>query len=354
MVHRSSPAPFLVKTYGLVEDPATDEVISWNESGGGFVVWKTADFARDLLPNSFKHNNFSSFVRQLNTYREKEEERDQVWRTWKLALIPTCIYPMHESTTSGFKPTNLALLLDVGFHKTVPDKWEFSNQHFQRGRKDLLAGIHRRKTLHPPPKPKSAATAADSASPPPSSSGDDLGSSSTSSPGSKNPSSVTPPPPTAEELESLSGENEKLKKEKEVLASELEVAKKQCDDLMAFLCRKVKVAPEQIDRMISGGGGGVVVGDMATAEDQTNGDVVNDDDDDEEDGDCCFRLFGVLLKDAKKKRGRDEKNESFGVEMKKMKVQGDFSNNHTTTPWMKSLLYSANEQCNKTFKSNER
>ncbi|KAF3440741.1 hypothetical protein FNV43_RR19027 [Rhamnella rubrinervis] len=49
MAQRSVPAPFLTKTYQLVDDPITDDVISWSESGNTFVVWKTADFARDLL-----------------------------------------------------------------------------------------------------------------------------------------------------------------------------------------------------------------------------------------------------------------------------------------------------------------
>jgi len=52
----------------LVEDPATDDVVSWNADGTAFVVWQPAEFARDLLPTLFKHSNFSSFVRQLNTY----------------------------------------------------------------------------------------------------------------------------------------------------------------------------------------------------------------------------------------------------------------------------------------------
>jgi heat shock transcription factor len=67
-VRKSTPPPFLLKTYMLVEDLATDDVISWNGEGTGFVVWQPAEFSRDLLPTLFKHSNFSSFVRQLNTY----------------------------------------------------------------------------------------------------------------------------------------------------------------------------------------------------------------------------------------------------------------------------------------------
>lgn len=62
------PAPFLTKTHQMVEERGTDEVISWGEHGRSFVVWKPVELARDLLPLHFKHCNFSSFVRQLNTY----------------------------------------------------------------------------------------------------------------------------------------------------------------------------------------------------------------------------------------------------------------------------------------------
>lgn len=69
-----SPAPFLSKTFDLLEESGADggndgkRIVSWNEEGNGFVVWSPGEFSELTLPRYFKHNNFSSFIRQLNTY----------------------------------------------------------------------------------------------------------------------------------------------------------------------------------------------------------------------------------------------------------------------------------------------
>lgn len=67
-LNEAGPPPFLKKTFEMVEDPETDSVVSWSENRDSFVVWDQHEFSKDLLPKYFKHQNFSSFIRQLNTY----------------------------------------------------------------------------------------------------------------------------------------------------------------------------------------------------------------------------------------------------------------------------------------------
>lgn len=67
-LHGIQIPPFLSKTFDLVEDPLLDTIISWGRNGESFVVWDPVEFSRLVLPRNFKHSNFSSFVRQLNTY----------------------------------------------------------------------------------------------------------------------------------------------------------------------------------------------------------------------------------------------------------------------------------------------
>lgn len=67
-LHEIGPPPFLKKTYEMVEDPETDPVVSWSQARNSFIVWDSHQLSINLLPKYFKHCNFSSFIRQLNTY----------------------------------------------------------------------------------------------------------------------------------------------------------------------------------------------------------------------------------------------------------------------------------------------
>ncbi|KAJ4976896.1 hypothetical protein NE237_002002 [Protea cynaroides] len=101
------PAPFLCKTYDLIEegnkkddDDHGRRIVSWNEKGTGFVVWYPQEFSLFTLPRFFKHDNFSSFIRQLNTY---------------------------------------------GFKKVASDRWEFQHPKFRKRGRHLLVEITRKK-----------------------------------------------------------------------------------------------------------------------------------------------------------------------------------------------------------------
>ena len=42
--------------------------MSWSEDGKSFIIKDIATLTSQILPKHFKHNNFASFVRQLNMY----------------------------------------------------------------------------------------------------------------------------------------------------------------------------------------------------------------------------------------------------------------------------------------------
>lgn len=67
-LHGAGPPPFLTKIYDMVDDQTVDHILTWSRGGQSFTVLDPHAFATNLLPRYFKHNNFSSFVRQLNTY----------------------------------------------------------------------------------------------------------------------------------------------------------------------------------------------------------------------------------------------------------------------------------------------
>ncbi|XP_039482314.1 heat shock factor protein isoform X2 [Drosophila santomea] len=59
---------FLAKLWRLVDDADTNRLICWTKDGQSFVIQNQAQFAKELLPLNYKHNNMASFIRQLNMY----------------------------------------------------------------------------------------------------------------------------------------------------------------------------------------------------------------------------------------------------------------------------------------------
>ena len=58
---------FLTKTFAMLNEcPIT--IACWNKEGNSFYILNQKELSENIIPKYFKHNNFSSFVRQLNFY----------------------------------------------------------------------------------------------------------------------------------------------------------------------------------------------------------------------------------------------------------------------------------------------
>lgn len=97
----SIPA-FLSKLWKMVNDPSTDHLICWSsvstlffvyltfsstsscfslQAGNSFYIQNQAQFWYKLLPLYYKHNNMSSFVRQLNMCKYSFNTYKQMYDT---------------------------------------------------------------------------------------------------------------------------------------------------------------------------------------------------------------------------------------------------------------------------------
>jgi len=103
---------FLRKTYHMID--SCDETIgSWATDGETFVIKDPDRFAKEVIPQFFKHNNFSSFVRQLNFYGFRKIKNDPI----------KIITDKRNDIESKY--------------------WRFRHEKFIKGRPDLLTEIRK-------------------------------------------------------------------------------------------------------------------------------------------------------------------------------------------------------------------
>ena len=59
---------FLLKLYDIVNDITYKDIISWNIEGTGIIIKNINALCELVLPKYYHHQNYSSFIRQLNLY----------------------------------------------------------------------------------------------------------------------------------------------------------------------------------------------------------------------------------------------------------------------------------------------
>ncbi|KAK9619320.1 Heat shock transcription factor [Aspergillus fumigatus] len=65
---RKQIPPFVQKLSSFLDESKNTDLIRWSDDGNSFIVLDEDEFAKTLIPELFKHNNYASFVRQLNMY----------------------------------------------------------------------------------------------------------------------------------------------------------------------------------------------------------------------------------------------------------------------------------------------
>ncbi|CAM9282588.1 unnamed protein product [Scytosiphon promiscuus] len=105
---------FLRKTYEMINS-CEDVHAAWTAAGDTFVIKDPDTFANEVIPRFFKHNKFSSFVRQLNFYGFRKvksnitvEGHDSKWWEFKHDLFlrdkPNLLSEIRRATHYGVTP----------------------------------------------------------------------------------------------------------------------------------------------------------------------------------------------------------------------------------------------------------
>ena len=65
---QKEPCFFLEKLYNILKNKKNNNIIKLNEYGTKIIILDSIKFSNTILPKYFKHDNYSSFIRQLNIY----------------------------------------------------------------------------------------------------------------------------------------------------------------------------------------------------------------------------------------------------------------------------------------------
>jgi hypothetical protein len=66
-VAEEKTSPFVTALYNMTMDPKNKNVITFSEDGMSIEIKDVSTFCSKILPLYFRHNNLSSFVRQVRT-----------------------------------------------------------------------------------------------------------------------------------------------------------------------------------------------------------------------------------------------------------------------------------------------
>ena len=79
---------FLLKLFEIMKNKSYNNIINWNEDGTCIIIKDINLLSKKILPKYYKHDNYSSFVRQLNMYnfhklRTSKKKTEQVFKNEK-------------------------------------------------------------------------------------------------------------------------------------------------------------------------------------------------------------------------------------------------------------------------------